>query len=169
MWPAAALGIIIGTKCGETARSPPSKKLRHSRSSVSSPPTPVPTTTPRRSGSMPSGSPASVDGLVGGGDGELAVAIGAAHVLGGHGRLRVELRARADAVGDARPLGEQRLEERVGALADRGDDPPAGDDDLGRGAHADTPSFSRTSSCTVVTASPTEAIDFRRPSAIWIS
>ena len=46
--PAAALGIIIGTKCGETSRGPPSRKLRTSRSSVSRPPTPVPTTTPTR-------------------------------------------------------------------------------------------------------------------------
>ena len=57
--PAAALGIIIGTKCGETPRSPSSIQLRHSRSSVSSPPTPVPSTTPVRAGSAASGSPAS--------------------------------------------------------------------------------------------------------------
>ena len=57
--PAAALGIIIGTKCGDTARSPPSKKLKHCCSSVASPPTPVPTSTPRRSTSTPSGTLAS--------------------------------------------------------------------------------------------------------------
>ena len=59
--PAAALGIIIGTKCGETARSPPSSQARHSASSVVSPPTPVPTSTPSRSGATasPPSSPAS--------------------------------------------------------------------------------------------------------------
>ena len=57
--PAAALGIIIGTKCGETARSPPSSHAWHSFCSVARPPTPVPTSTPRRSGSTPSGRPAS--------------------------------------------------------------------------------------------------------------
>ena len=57
--PAAALGIIIGTKCGDTARSPPKTNARHSSSSVFSPPTPVPTRIARRSRSMSPGSPAS--------------------------------------------------------------------------------------------------------------
>src|SRR6185503_15339234 len=107
--------------------------------------------------------------LRGGGDREVGVAIRATHVLRRHGALGVELGARADGVGDARLLGQERVEERLGALADRADDAAAGDDDLGRGTHAETPSFSRTSSWTRLTASPTVAIDFRRPSAIWIS
>jgi hypothetical protein len=102
-------------------------------------------------------------------DREVRVAVRAPDVLGGHRALGVELGARADAVGDARLLRQQRVEELLGALADRRDDPAAGDDDLGSSRHADTPSFSRTSSCTRETASPTEAIDFSRPSAIWIS
>ena len=57
--PAAALGIIIVTNSGETARSPPSANASTSRSSVSSPPTPVPMSTAVRSGSAPSGRPAS--------------------------------------------------------------------------------------------------------------
>ena len=51
--PAAALGIIIVTKCGETARSPPLTNSRHSSSSVFRPPTPVPTRIASRSRSMP--------------------------------------------------------------------------------------------------------------------
>src|SRR3954468_24127411 len=46
--PAAALGIIIGTKCGETSRGPPSRKWRTSRPSAASPTTPRPTTPPAR-------------------------------------------------------------------------------------------------------------------------
>ena len=57
--PAAALGIIIVTNSGETPRSPFSSQLLHSRSTLSRPPTAEPMSTPKRSGSMPSGSPAS--------------------------------------------------------------------------------------------------------------
>ena len=57
--PAAALGIIIGTKSGETARSPSSSHVLHSACRVVSPPTPVPTMTPMRRGSTPLGRSAS--------------------------------------------------------------------------------------------------------------
>ena len=57
--PAAALGIIIVTKSGETARSPRSSHTLHCASMVSRPPTDDPMRTPSRSGSTPSGNPAS--------------------------------------------------------------------------------------------------------------
>ena len=60
IWPAAALGIIIGTNSGDTARTPPLMNARHSSSSVFRPPTPVPMSIARRSGSTaPFSMPAS--------------------------------------------------------------------------------------------------------------
>jgi hypothetical protein len=50
--PAAALGIIIGTKFGETPRSPRARKDSHCSCSVIRPPMPVPITTATRSGSQ---------------------------------------------------------------------------------------------------------------------
>ena len=120
--PAAALGIIIGTKSGETARSPPSSHASHSFCSVFSPPTPVPMSTPRRSGSTPSGSPASSAACMAAATASCVKRSAAARLLGRHGDLGVEVDARADAVGDARALAQQGVEERVGALADRRDD-----------------------------------------------
>jgi hypothetical protein len=109
-----------------------------------------------------------------GGDRELREAVGAAGILRAHLVLGVEGRAGADRVLDARALGQQGAEERLGALADRRDDAAARDDDVvcdssGGSGHARAPSRSPTSSCTRATASPTVAIAFRRPSAIWIS
>ena len=97
---------------------------------------------------------------------ELRVAVGAPRLLGRHGDLGVEVDARADAVGDARALGQQGLEEGVRPLTDGGDDAASCDDDRG---HAVAPAFSRVSSCTSAAASPTVAIDFSRPSAICTS
>ena len=57
--PAAALGIIIGTKFGETPRSPRARKDVHCSWRVIRPPTPVPMITATRSGSQ-SASAASV-------------------------------------------------------------------------------------------------------------
>ena len=165
--PAAALGIIIGTNSGDTSRSPPSMKLRASFSSVIRPPTPVPTMTPRRAGSTPSGIAGLLGRLGRRRHRELREAVAATRLLGRHRAVGLEVGAGGDAVRDARRLGQQGLEERVGALADGGDGAAPGDDD-GRG-HAFTPAFSRESSCTRPTASPTVAIDFRRPSAIWMS
>ena len=51
--PAAALGIIIGTKFGETPRSPRSRNDSQFSWSVIRPPTPVPMITATRSGSHP--------------------------------------------------------------------------------------------------------------------
>ena len=112
------------------------------------------------------GQPGLLGRLNGRGHRELRVAVAAPRLLGRHGDLGIEVGARADAVGDARALAQQGLEERVGALADRRDDAPSGDDDL---RHADAPAFSRVSSCTSAAASPTVAIDFSRPSAICTS
>ena len=50
--PAAALGIIIGTKFGETPRSPRARNDSHCSCSVIRPPTPVPMITATRSGSQ---------------------------------------------------------------------------------------------------------------------
>src|SRR5207245_1912040 len=57
---------------------------------------------------------------------------------------------------------QQRVEERVGGLAERRDDAAPGDDDLDHQAGAP----SAASSWTSATASPTVLIAFRRPSAI---
>ena len=164
--PAAALGIIIGTKCGETARSPPSSHAWHSFCRVLQ---------AAHAGAHEHAEALGVDAvgqagllgrLHGRGHRELRVAVAAARLLGRHGDLGIEVDARADAVGDARALAQQGLEEGVGPLADRRDDAPSGDDDL---RHADAPAFSRVSSCTSAAASPTVAIDFSRPSAICTS
>ncbi len=96
--PAAALGIIIGTNSGDTARTPPvsgSWNLRHSFSSVSSPPTPVPISTARRSGSTSPGRPASAVACAAAAHRQLRVAVGATRILRRHRDRRIEVRARS--------------------------------------------------------------------------
>ena len=64
-------------------------------------------------------------------------------------------------------LRQQGVEEGVGALADRGDDAAAGDDDSGA-SRGRTRLLAR-ELLHEPAASPTVAIDFSRPSAIWTS
>jgi hypothetical protein len=85
--------------------------------------------TARRSGSASPGR---------GGHRELRVPVGPPRLLRRHGDRRIEVRARssgavgdlAEILDDARTAFEQRVEERVRALTDRGDDAAAGDGDV---------------------------------------
>ena len=132
--PAAALGIIIGTKCGETARSPPSSQLRHSRLERHQPADAGAHEHAEALG-LDAPSPSSPASRA-----ACAAAATASCVKRSARRASLGVIARSGsnavqaptAVRDARPLGQQRVEERVGALADRRDDAAAGDDDVGR-------------------------------------
>ncbi len=78
----AALGIIIGTRNGETRRSPFSTQTRICSSSVCRPPTPVAKIVPKRAGSTRSRrGHRRGERLGGGGEGELREAVGAPGLL----------------------------------------------------------------------------------------
>ena len=76
----AALAIIIGTRNGETRRSPFSIRVMTCSSSVCRPPTPVAKIVPMRPGSTPSVA-RLLERLRGGGDGELLDPVGPAGLL----------------------------------------------------------------------------------------
>jgi hypothetical protein len=88
--PAAALGIIIGTNSGETARSPPSSHALHSASSPSAQALGL-EAVERRLG----------DRLLGRVHGQLREAVGAAGLLARHRGLGIEAGARTGPVLDA--------------------------------------------------------------------
>ncbi len=124
---APALAMIIGTRNGETLRSPFSTRTRTWDSSVYRPPMPVAIMTPRRIG-VGRGLTAVGQRQAGRGPGELLHPVGAPDLLGAvEPRLRVE-------VGDHEmvALGYGLLQarpERLLADAARGHHADAGDDD----------------------------------------